>query len=138
MTTPEDRARMRAYYAANKERWQTPEHKAKDAEYRAANHERRRADAQRRRQVSRQKVAQIKSQPCADCGVSYPWYVMDLDHVHGEKVMDVSSMIDNGASWRRIEAEIAKCDVVCSNCHRIRTHQRRGTRNGEEFYSEGD
>jgi hypothetical protein len=47
---------------------------------------------------------------------------MDFDHVGEDKLMNIAKMA--GLSWARIEAEIAKCEVVCSNCHRIRTWQR--------------
>lgn len=47
---------------------------------------------------------------------------MDLDHVSGTKYKDVSSMTTY--SWERVLAEIQKCDLVCSNCHRARTYLR--------------
>src|SRR5205807_1562968 len=74
----------------------------------------------RMRQRLQQMIRQAKSVPCMDCGVSYPYYVMDFDH-RGEKEGLVSVMI-NTLSPTRIRAEMAKCDVVCSNCHRIRTY----------------
>jgi hypothetical protein len=66
-------------------------------------------------------VRALKSQPCTDCGVSYPHYVMDFDHVRGEKKFNVSSVISSFKSKQRVLDEIAKCEVVCSNCHRTRT-----------------
>lgn len=63
-----------------------------------------------------------ESNPCKDCGVRYPHYVVDLDHVRGDKKYNVSKMTTY--SKARILEEIAKCDVVCSNCHRARTHAR--------------
>jgi hypothetical protein len=33
-------------------------------------------------------------------------------------------MIHDGFSWKAIKKEIEKCEVVCANCHRIRTHDR--------------
>ena len=64
-----------------------------------------------------------KARPCADCGVQYPSVCMDFDHVRGEKRYSVSRM--NSMSVENLQAEIAKCDVVCSNCHRLRTEARR-------------
>lgn len=62
--------------------------------------------------------------PCMDCKNSYPYYVMDFDHVRGRKHKNVSELIPT-LSKKKIDEEIAKCEVVCSNCHRIRTHMRK-------------
>jgi len=64
-----------------------------------------------------------KEKPCADCGIQYPPYVMDFDHVRGKKAFQLSIRIHY--SIERLRKEIEKCDVVCANCHRIRSHQRR-------------
>lgn len=80
--------------------------------------------ADRRRQ-QREFIQQVKSQPCVDCGVAYPHWIMDFDHVRGTKKVNVSYLARNTVSWETIKEEIAKCDVVCANCHRQRTHQRR-------------
>lgn len=71
------------------------------------------------------KVSEIKaSTPCADCGIKYPSYVMDFDHLpQFEKVADVTALIRLGG-WKRVFDEIAKCEIVCANCHRVRTHER--------------
>jgi hypothetical protein len=73
----------------------------------------------------RQVIRKAKSIPCADCGINYPWYVMDFDHVRGEKKFGIAQMIQH-QGIATIQQEIAKCDVVCSNCHRIRTYNRTG------------
>lgn len=65
-------------------------------------------------------VEEAKSKPCADCGKSYPPYVMDFDHVRGEKHDCVGHLKVNEPS--KLLEEISKCDVVCSNCHRERTY----------------
>lgn len=64
-------------------------------------------------------VKRAKSVPCSDCGDEYPWFVMDLDHVRGEKKFVLSQA--HCYSDEEILAEIEKCDVVCANCHRFRT-----------------
>ena len=69
---------------------------------------------------ARQHLDSLKTTPCVDCGNSFPPCVMDFDHVRGEKVTSVSRMLR--WSRERLLAEIAKCDLVCSNCHRLRTH----------------
>ena len=61
---------------------------------------------------------------CIDCGINYPYYVMDFDHVRGVKQANVMELVST-LSKKRIDLEIAKCEIVCSNCHRIRTHMRK-------------
>ncbi len=61
--------------------------------------------------------------PCGDCGRYLPPYVMDFDHRSGEtKIGNISRLIGDGRSLTVIQTEIDKCDLVCANCHRIRTH----------------
>lgn len=71
-------------------------------------------------------VRAAKDRPCADCGGEYPSFVMDFDHVRGEKVASIAVLTYKLAATRaglaRLVAEMAKCDVVCANCHRVRTH----------------
>jgi len=49
---------------------------------------------------------------------------MDFDHVRGVKHANVMELVST-LSKKRIDQEIAKCEIVCSNCHRIRTHMRK-------------
>lgn len=65
-----------------------------------------------------------KDTPCTDCGKRYPPWVMDFDHVRGPKLFDIGSARNKAGSLRRLKEEIAKCEVVCANCHRTRTHDR--------------
>jgi hypothetical protein len=58
-----------------------------------------------------------------DCGVKYPFYVMQFDHIK-DKLFTI------GGSARRftiekIREEIKKCEVVCANCHFERTYRRK-------------
>ena len=45
---------------------------------------------------------------------------MDFDHGQSEKIDDVARLV-MGGSETKLLAEIAKCEVVCANCHRERT-----------------
>ena len=72
-----------------------------------------------------EKLNALKSVPCMDCRQRFDPVCMDFDHRPGEaKIGDVAVMVRNG-SWDRLVLEIAKCDVVCANCHRLRTKNRR-------------
>lgn len=66
----------------------------------------------------------LKSRPCRDCRIQYPYYVMQFDHVRGEKLFSIGAR-RNKVSKKRLLEEIAKCEVVCANCHAERTYQRR-------------
>lgn len=74
-------------------------------------------------------VNEKKSVPCMDCGKEYPAYVMDFDHVRGQKLFGIAAR-GRYYSEEILLQEIAKCDVVCSNCHRIRTAKRTPLRCG--------
>lgn len=68
-----------------------------------------------------------KSKPCMDCGLEWPPYVMQFDHVpdRGSKLFGVEAHAVSKRTRDEVLAEIAKCDLVCANCHFIRTHDRR-------------
>lgn len=67
----------------------------------------------------------LATQACVDCGNTNP-VVLEFDHVRGNKRYDISTMARSGFSWHRILQEIAKCEVRCANCHRIRTASQGG------------
>jgi len=78
------------------------------------------------RQRNKAFVDEIKSTtPCMDCGVIYPPYIMQFDHVAGEKRGAVANLVREGVSIQTLQDEIDKCELVCSNCHTERTHSRR-------------
>lgn len=62
---------------------------------------------------------------CADCGIrsDHP-EIYDFDHLPGtEKKANIATLVTRGP-WDALLAEIAKCEVVCANCHRIRSKGR--------------
>jgi len=64
-----------------------------------------------------------QGQPCIDCGIEYPPYVMDFDHRTGEdKLFNIGNAPGFAKSKTKLLAEVAKCDIVCANCHRERTY----------------
>jgi transcription elongation factor Elf1 len=77
----------------------------------------------KQKQQYKQRLKEIKeASGCADCGEKNH-IVLDFDHLKDKKY-NISRMIHDGFSWAAIKKEITKCQVVCSNCHRIRTHDR--------------
>lgn len=77
----------------------------------------------RRRTISSYIQAVKQTTPCADCGENYPYWIMEFDHL-GDKLFQLSNHHHKGYSLEDVQAEIAKCDVVCSNCHKNRTFLR--------------
>ena len=78
--------------------------------------------SERRRELRQEKrlwlYEYLLDHPCVDCGEDDP-VVLEFDHQHN-KELDISRAV-NDWSQERIEREIAKCEVVCSNCHKRRT-----------------
>lgn len=68
-------------------------------------------------------LRQLKSARCLDCGAGFPPVAMDFDHRKSETKRDNVSRIAAGPefSMADLKAEISKCELVCANCHRIRT-----------------
>lgn len=79
----------------------------------------------RRIRANQTLVDSLKHAPCTDCGGTFTPIAMDYDHIRFPKIATVSQLIMRGASWERVQAEIDKCELVCSNCHRTRTRERR-------------
>jgi len=60
--------------------------------------------------------------PCGESRIE----VLEFDHLDGvDKISNITEVVRDW-SWPRIEAEIAKCQILCANCHRRRTHKQQG------------
>lgn len=101
--------------------------KAYDADWYRANKAKRQAKVRADRRAHVEWLDSLKQgRPCADCGRSYPPYVMEWDHLPGSvKTLVISDTRRSAFSRKRILEELAKCELVCANCHRERTHKRR-------------
>lgn len=99
------RAAQRAYYERNKAR-------VKEV-------------ARDRRNYVRRFIQEYKQgKACMDCGIEYPYWILQFDHRPGEtKVGNVTDLVYI-KSLEAVKEEIEKCDVVCANCHADRTHSR--------------
>lgn len=95
------------------------------AAYDATNRYRERVKGDLQVRVDRIKV----ERGCVDCGYDTHAVALDFDHLPGfDKAANVSQLVNRCASWERIRIEISKCEVVCANCHRVRTKLRRPSR----------
>lgn len=102
----------RAYYALNSE---------KQKKQIAA------AQARRVKDNYQRMWALLNQLSCTDCSTRDA-RVLEFDHLpEHEKRMNISELLTGGYGWSSVEEEIKKCEVVCANCHRIRTIERAGT-----------
>jgi len=70
-----------------------------------------------RGQNARKIFEYLTKNSCLRCGESDP-IVLEFDHRDTlDKTENISNLINN-SSWKQIELEIQKCDVLCANCHR--------------------
>lgn len=65
----------------------------------------------------------LKFHPCVRCGET-DIRVLDFDHLR-DKVTEVTSLVQRCCGVAKVKEEISKCQVLCSNCHRIITWERR-------------
>ena len=101
----DQRAASRRHYAANKQKYLE-----RNTRY---------------RNEIRQFIRKLKEEtPCADCGNTYPYYVMDFDHLDADSKLHEVNYLSSTGRIGALKTEIVKCEIVCANCHRIRTHNR--------------
>ncbi len=78
--------------------------------------------------------------PCTDCKENYPYWIMEFDHL-GNKSFTIGQYRNHTNSLEKVMEEVAKCEVVCANCHKNRTYMRATTSNSntmnvESFYED--
>jgi len=102
------------------------------SEDRESQIERVRINNQRYRGTAREYVWEyLSTHPCTACGETDP-IVLEFHHQRGDKDSEVSRLIGRGASIEVIQAEIDKCTVLCSNCHRRLTAIEQGWFRGKK------
>jgi len=118
------------YHHRHKE---TPCQACKDA-HAAEKRERYKPRAKARKRTSRDRKAlnrqiilqaKLNAGACMDCGFVFDritYVCADLDHRQPKLKSFTISQRKSSVSTADLRAEIAKCDVVCANCHRLRTY----------------
>ena len=99
--------------------------KKSSRKYYAENRELHKKNTCKRKKISIQRSREwvfnyFKDKSCVDCGEKDP-IVLEFDHVRGIKEHNVSSMVVENHSLKRIKLEINKCEIRCANCHRRKT-----------------
>jgi len=94
-------------------------------QYRVSHHDKNREE---RRNIQGYLINKYEGLPCADCGGVLPFCAMDFDHRPEETkkfgVGTKGSLRATPETIKEVEEEVAKCDLICSNCHRVRTKER--------------
>ena len=101
----------RAYYEANRESIRT-----KKVEYTAKNRDRVKSAREARKLAAIEKMGGC----CADCKQTYPPAVYDFHHLEPTAKEHEPKRLFGQKDQDRIDAELAKCVLLCSNCHRLR------------------
>jgi hypothetical protein len=120
-----DPIKRREYARTHQKEWDKHNREKRrlySANWRSRNPEYARSKSSVRHRERKAFVDWLKGLPCTDCATLFPPVCMDFDHVRGKKVINVGNMLL--WNWERFAEEILKCEIVCSNCHRIRTHRR--------------
>lgn len=76
---------------------------------------------ERQRQIRERINAYKLARGCAVCGYNVHPAALQFDHIRGEKLFLISQ--DPKTAWSRILAEMDKCQVLCVNCHFIKTYE---------------
>ncbi len=97
---------MESYYRKKKDKWKNVKQ-----------------DKKKRVEENKDKLLSLlQTSSCKDCGNSDS-RVLEFDHLYSKR-LGVPMLVKHGYSWETIKKEIDKCEIVCSNCHRIRTFER--------------
>ena len=90
----------------------------------AANREKEIERVRSRQAATLEFLRDLRRRPCQECGGTFPPWVMDFDHRDPtEKCFNVTNSRAMLMSRPRLLEEIAKCDIVCANCHAARTYR---------------
>lgn len=68
----------------------------------------------------------LKTNQCIDCGIN-DIRVLEFDHVRGEKRFNLMDSTNRKYGLNTIKEEIAKCEIRCRNCHKIKTAKTNNT-----------
>ena len=97
--------------------------KAYHKEHYRANKEKYLKSTKTNKKLAYEKINKLKDNPCTDCGNRFPPEAMDFDHINYDKEYSIAMLVGMNSMTKAL-SEIEKCELVCANCHRIRTKLR--------------
>jgi hypothetical protein len=110
---------------AGRQRWCRSCRRTWDAAYHARTKPVRLAQKREAKVARMAWLYEVKSKPCVDCGGSFHPAAMTFDHLPGtQKLRDISTLVVRGC-MQMVVKEMEKCELVCANCHAVRTYLRR-------------
>lgn len=97
---------------------------------------------EKKRQRARELRAYVQAikmeRGCVDCGYRGHPAALEFDHLPGTVKVNRLAVLSCSNAKAVIHAEINKCEVVCANCHRIRTAERLTQAAGERSTAKGE
>ena len=118
-----------AFHASSRDghqAWCKPCRKEYAASHYQANKERRQHQNKVRQAEFMAWYVNLKAgRPCADCRGEFHPAAMQWDHLPGFEKEAALSLLARRGGRQRVLDEIKKCELVCANCHAIRSHNRR-------------
>ena len=73
---------------------------------------------------NRERLNQIKLEAgCARCGYNEHPAALDFNHLDpSQKTANIAEKCTNW-SWKKLQEEVDKCEVLCANCHRVHSYE---------------
>ncbi len=85
-----------------------------------------RAQMRHRIKIRAELFTYLSTKSCIDCGENNP-IVLEFDHTDSDlKFKSISKMLSGHYSWKSVQEEIKKCQILCANCHRLKTYAQFG------------
>ena len=61
---------------------------------------------------------------CVDCGFDGHFAALEFDHLDPKTKKFTIGASGTARTWNALVEEAKKCEIVCSNCHKVRTYNR--------------
>lgn len=116
-------AQCKSCYKEHRTRYAAAHYQKYAEQYRQRARKRR---ARIKRELTLKLWEYLRGKSCIVCGESDPC-VLEFDHIDpSSKRFGIAKGITDGRQWSDILNEIARCRILCANCHKRRTARQYG------------